>query len=302
MGWFSNWVSGLGIDRLSDYVSRFTSLFSIFSDWLGIERLKKNAVRGLQIALLFTGSISSFFVGLFLSVGSLDYFLLIDKRSMLASLFLYTAVLSSFTMIVTFVPQLVTSERLFVRPAQALGLVGFSIYIIGLEYTVLLAVPAGCMLLWVRLKYGRNGPQSEEHRDQHLKLVISVLLFCSVAFGYLRGEHLREGPPSMVVHLADAAKTAVPVTVIMSSDQGVLVFQPPYPEPRFYPWNRISWMASAPEHRGISQNLRDWLHAVRGWIGAIPATVRGWMGENWRTSKPILGERPCGAPLCLSAK
>ena len=65
----------------------------------------------------------------------------------------------------------------------------------------------------------------------------------------------------------------------MSSDQGVLVFQPPYPEPRFYPWNRISWMASAPEHRGISQSLRDWLHAARSWIGGIPATVRGWMGS-----------------------
>jgi hypothetical protein len=33
----------------------------------------------------------------------------------------------------------------------------------------------------------------------------------------------------MVVHLADTAQTAVPVTVIMTSDQGVLAFQPPYP-------------------------------------------------------------------------
>ena len=65
---------------------------------------------------------------------------------------------------------------------------------------------------------------------------------------------------------------------LMSSDQGVLVFQPPYPQPRFYPWSRISWMASAPEQRAISHSLRDWLHAVRRWIGGIPATVRGRVG------------------------
>jgi hypothetical protein len=286
-GWFGHKVSGLWDSSVQGLQSFPGSVSSFFGVLLGIDRLKEYAVRGLQIALLFTGSISSFFVGLFLSVGDLDYFLLIDKRSMLASLFIYTAVLSSFTLIVTFVPRLVTSKRFFVRPARALGLVGFSIYVIGIEYTVLLAPLAGCILLWVLLKWvqlkrvqeqGRNGPQNKEHREHLLKVATSVLLFCSLAFGYLRGEHLREGPPSMVVHLADGAKTAVPVTVIMPSDQGVLVFQPPYPEPRFYPWNRISWMASAPERRGTSQILRDWLHVARGWIGSIPATVRGWMG------------------------
>jgi hypothetical protein len=85
--------------------------------------------------------------------------------------------------------------------------------------------------------------------------------------------------PSSRFHIEERTFLARrPVTVIMSSDQGVLVFQPSYPEPRFYPWNRISLMASVPEHRGISQNLRDWLRAARGWIGGIPATVRSWMG------------------------
>jgi hypothetical protein len=293
LNWFGNKVSECWDYVVQSVQSSASWISSFFGDLFGIGRLKKLAVRGLQIALLFTGSISSFFVGLFLSVGGLDYFLLIDKRSMLASLFMYTAVLSSVTMIVTFLPQLVTSKGLFVRPAQALGLVGFSIYIIGLEHTVLLAVPAGCILLWV-WRRGHGGPQSEEHRDHLLKLVISVLLFCSLAFGYLRGEHLRERPPSMVVHLTDAAQTAVPVTVIMSSDQGVLVFHPPSPEPRFYPWSRISWMASAPVHDGTSQSLRDWLHAARGWIAGIPATVRGWMGSA--AADPPVATTPTAAP------
>lgn len=167
MGW-SDWSS-----KLRELWEGLPSFPGSVSYLLGLDQLKKNAVRGLQIVLLFAGSISSFFVGLFLSVGGLDYLLLIDKRSMLASLFMYTAILSSFTMIVTFVPQLVR-KGLFVRPAQALGLVGFSIYIIGLEYTVLLAAPAGCILLWVRLKYGRKGPQSEELRGHLLKVGASA--------------------------------------------------------------------------------------------------------------------------------
>jgi hypothetical protein len=248
--------------------------------WLGIDQVvetlqkqlsqwKEYAVGVLQMALLLTASISSFFVGLFLSVGGLDYFLLIDKRSMLASVFIYTAVLSSFTMIVSFVPRLVTSNGLFVGAARALGLVGFSIYIIGLEYTILLALLSGCILLWAWLRRGRNGPSELRKNLDLLKLVTSVLLLCCLAFGYLRGEHLREQPPSMIVHLADAALTAVPVTVIMSSDQGVLVFQPPNPEPRFYPWSRIAWMASAPAQGGTSKRLRDWWDAVRGWVRGI---------------------------------
>ncbi len=60
-----------------------------------------------------------------------------------------------------------------------------------------------------------------------LKLVTSVLLLCCLAFGYLRGEHLREQPASMIIHLAGATQTPVRVTVIMSFDQGVLVFEPP---------------------------------------------------------------------------
>jgi|KBSSwiStaDraftv2_1062776.scaffolds.fasta_scaffold434923_2 hypothetical protein len=288
-GWFGSKVSDwLGIGGA---ISAVEGAASTFLEQLS--RLKEYARLGLQIALLFTASISSFFVGLFLSVGGLDYLLLIDKSSMLASLFIYTAVLSSVTMIVTFIPSLVTSNGLFVAAARALGLIGFSIYIIGLEHTVLLAVLAGCILLWAWLRQGRNGSRREAHRNlEFLKIVASVLLFCCLAFGYLRGEHLRERPPSMVVHLADAVQAAVPVTVIMSSDQGVLVFQPPYPEPRFYPWNRISWMASAPEHRGISQSLRDWLHAARGWVGGIPATVRGWMGAT----DPPVAATPTAVP------
>lgn len=262
-----SWLGGdQVVETFQEQVTRWASI------------VVKYAGLAIQIALFVPASISLFFVGLFLSVGGLDYLLLIDKSSMLASLFIYTAVLSSVTMIVTFIPRLVTSNGLFVGAARALGLVGFSIYIIGLEHTVLLAVLAGCMLLWALLRQRRNGPLREVHRNLDLlKVGASALLFCCLAFGYLRGEHLRERPPSMVVHLVDA-QTPVPVTVIMSSDQGVLVFQPPDPVPRFYPWNRISRMASAPEHRGISQSLRDWLHAARGWIGGIPATVRGWMG------------------------
>lgn len=182
-GWFGNNVSGwLGIGGA---ISAVEGAVDTFIEQLS--RLKEYARLALQIAVLFTASISSFFVGLFLSVGGLDYFLLIDKRSMLASLFMYTAVLSSVTMIVTFIPRLVTSNGLFVAAARALGLVGFSIYIIGLGHTVLLAVLAGCMLLWAWLRQGRNGPLKEAHRNlDFLKVVTSTLLFCCLAFGYLR--------------------------------------------------------------------------------------------------------------------
>jgi hypothetical protein len=82
----------------------------------------------------------------------------------------------------------------------------------------------------------------------------------------------------MDVHLPYAAQKPVRVTVIMSSDQGVLVFQSDYPQARSYPWDRISWMGSAPAHDGMSQSLRDWLHTARDCIRGIPATVLGWMG------------------------
>ena len=252
-------------------MSWLSSFGSMVSGWLGIDQVKERATKltllALTYALLFTGSISLFFVGLFLSVGGLDYFLLIDKQSMLASLFMYAAVLSSFTMIVTFVPRIVPVSEFVVGIAQGLGFVGFAIYVIGLGYTILLALLAGCILLWVWMRWVRHRQWSEVLQDRDLlKPVTSVLLLCCLALGYLRGEHLREQPASMIIHLADAKQTAVPVTVIMSFDQGVLVFQPPNAEPRLYPWDRIASIASAPSQGGISQRLRDWRDAVRGWI------------------------------------
>jgi hypothetical protein len=285
---------------------------------------KEYTVWIVQMVGLLAAAISAFFVGLFLSVGGLDYFLLIDKSSMLASLFIYTAVLSCLTMIVSFIPRLIASKGLVLWAARALGLVGSSVYIIGLEYTIFLALLAAVLLLWAWLTRGHyeespskalhpapaisrevdlagHDPRTmvaEERGDdvatsqlvpkrrpfahlRHnldlLKVVTSVLLLCCFVFGYLRGEHLREQPPSMIISLVDAARPAK-VTIIMSSNQGVLVFEAPNPEPRFYPWDRISSTASAPEQGGIRQRLRDWRNAVRGWMVGTAAVVRGWVG------------------------
>jgi hypothetical protein len=248
---------------------------------------KEYAAGVAQMVGLLTAAISAFFVGLFLSVGGLDYFLLIDKSSMLASLFIYAAVLSCLTMIVSFIPKLIARKGRVLWAARGLGFVGFSVYIIGLEYTIFLTLLAGGLLLWVLLRRELSqepGPEPapkwwglSRHDLDLLKVVTSVLLFCCFVFGYLRGEHLREQPPSMIINLADAARTAK-VTIIMSSGQGVLVFEDRNPEPRFYPWDRISSMVSAPEQGGIRQRLRDWRNAVRGWMGETAAVVRGWVG------------------------
>ena len=299
------------------------TLHKQFDSW--VRNAAKYAGVGIQIALFLPASISLFFVGLFLSVGGLDYFLLIDKQTMLASLFIYAAILSSITLIVTFIPRLITRTPRLEWIARVLGFVGFSIYIIGLEYAILLALLTGCMLLWAWLRRERKQPPSEgaedrgeagatakvplEHRAgteaegerqqqepglggrdtapkaksvilaMHqnlglLKLVTSVVLLCCLTFGYLRGEHLREQPASMIIHFADEKQTPVRVTVIMSFDQGVLVFEPtkaepPIAEPRLYPWDRIAYIASAPTQGGISQRLRDWRDAVRGWMSGV---------------------------------
>jgi hypothetical protein len=285
-----------------------------------------------QMVGFLAGSISAFFVGLFLSVGGLHYFLLIDKGSLLASLFIYTAVLSCLTMIVSFIPRLIASKGLVLWAARALGLVGFSVYIIGVEYTIFLSLLAAVLLLWVwlrprnreespskalhappaisgqvdpaghaprtmsteergsdvatsqsvpkrrRLSHLRHDLEHLRHDLELLKVVTSVLLFCCFVFGYLRGEYLREQPPSMIINPTDAARPAVRVTVIMSSGQGVLVFEAANPEPRFYPWDKISSMTSAPEQGGIRQRLRHWRDAVRAWMSGTAAVVRGWLG------------------------
>jgi hypothetical protein len=139
--------------------------------------------------------------------------------------------------------------------------------------------------VWLRRELSQEpGPEPapkwwglSRHDLDLLKVVTSVLLFCCFVFGYLRGEHLREQPPSMIINLTDAARPAK-VTIIVSSDQGVLVFEAPNPEPRFYPWDRISSMASAPDQGGIRQRLRDWRNVVHGWMGGTAAVVRGQLG------------------------
>jgi hypothetical protein len=253
------------------------------SDWKGY------AVSVAQMVGFLTAAIPAFFVGLFLSVGGLDYFLLIDKSSMLASLFFYAAVLSCLTMIVSFIPRLIARKGPVLWAARGLAFLGFAVYIIGLEYAVFLALLAGGLLLWVLLRKELNqepGPEPApkwrglsrlRHNLELLKVVSSVLLLCCFVFGYLRGEHLREQLPSMIINLTGAARTAK-VTIIMSSNQGVLVFEDRNPEPRFYAWDRISSMASTPEQGGIRQRLRDWRNAVRGWMGGTAAVVRGWVG------------------------
>jgi hypothetical protein len=262
--------SWLGFDKP---IERATEL--IEKAW---ENLQSYALLALRVVTFFTASISLFFVGLFVSIGGLDYLLLIDKRSMLASLFVYTALLSSISAAVSFVPLLFTSRRLFVWAVRAIGLVGFLLAVIGIEYTVLLALLGACLLLLVWLK-----GKSQDLRSLVPNL-LTVSLLCCLALGYLRGEHLRDLAPSMVVQMADAKAPAV-VTVIMSTDQGVLVFEPPSPDPRLYPWSRIAWIGPAPQE-GNGFRLRHWRDSMQSGTGAAVARLRGLLRRGGDAGAP----------------
>ncbi|MFZ1103548.1 MAG: hypothetical protein WAN86_12030, partial [Hyphomicrobiaceae bacterium] len=66
--------SWLGVDKTLDQA---TELFAKY--W---KNLQSYALLVLQVVTFFTASVSLFFVGMFVSIGGFDYFLLIDKRSM----------------------------------------------------------------------------------------------------------------------------------------------------------------------------------------------------------------------------
>lgn len=253
--------SWLGVDKMLDQA---TELFAKY--W---KNLQSYALLVLQVVTFFTASVSLFFVGMFVSIGGFDYFLLIDKRSMLASMFVYTALLSSIFAAVSFVPLLFTNQKHLVWSVRAIGFIAFLIAVIGLEYTVMVVLFGACLLLLARLKRNR-----EEARSL-IRNLLTVSLLCCLALGYLRAEHLRDQRPSMTVHLADA-KAPTLVNVIISTDQGVLVFEPPSPDPRLYPWSRIAWIGPAPRE-GDGFRLRHWRDAMQSWTGAAVAGLRGWL-------------------------
>jgi hypothetical protein len=114
------------------------------------------------------------------------------------------------------------------------------------------------------------------NRTRLLTRLLSVVLVCCPALGYLRGEYLRDQKPSMHLHLADTQKPKL-VTVIMRFDQGVLVFEPPGPHARLYPWGRIASIGPAPA-QGEGFRLRHWRNAVQSETGALVGMVGGWIG------------------------
>jgi hypothetical protein len=262
-GWFG----------LDERLNQATELFAKY--W---ENLQSYALLVLRAVTFFTASISLFFVGMFVSIGGLDYFLLIDKRSMLASMFVYTAILSSISVAVSFVPLLFTTQKHLVWSVRAIGFIGFLLAVIGLEYTGLLLLLGSCLVLLAWLKRDRTEPWSL------IPNLLTVSLLCCLALGYMRGEYLRDQRPSMTVQLTDAKAPAL-VNVIMSTDQGVLVFEPPSQSPRLYPWSRIGWIGPAPQE-GDGFRLRHWRDAMQGSTAAAIASLRGWLRWGGDTSAP----------------
>ena len=241
----------------------------------------------LRAATSIVASMPLFFVGLFASVGALDYFLLIDRGSMLASLLFYTALLSFITVTVSFVPCLFTHREDVQWLARAIALVVFLLAVIGLEYAVMLALPVACICLlvwrkcrhdvpndhsWLNRLLGRP-PRVATDWTRLLMHLLPVVLVCCPALGYLRGEYLRDQKPSMIVHLADTQEPKL-VTVIMRFDQGVLVFEPPSPHARLY--LRIASIEPAPAE-GEGFRLRHWRNAVYDWTGETLAKGRSWL-------------------------
>jgi hypothetical protein len=213
--------------------------------------------KALQVAFFFASAVSCYFVGLFANIG-IEYFSVVDKQSLLGSIFLLTAVFSSIRVLIFVVPGLLAEAQpkaekacLMARfsggkqtastpgfVAQLTGLISwlalpitiaiFALVMLGGELGLIFAMVGVTIVAvthWLPLKF---------------KLIGALL--AGLAFGFLRAEHLQTSSPTMnvTVRQPDGAVAIVPANVIMSADRGLLLVTTSDEAVRYVPWEQIA--------------------------------------------------------------
>ncbi len=194
----------------------------------------------LQIAFFFCGTVSLYFIGLFTSVG-IEFFSVIDKQSMLGSIFLLTCLFTSIRVLVSVVPTFLQSEHGSKQVASGKWSERFSAAGRYLSWLVVfgafLGIVIGPEFAGAFILIAAVSAWTLRNRRLATKFIAALLAcFC---LGVLRGEHLRSLEPTLILHEQGVDKP-LPIVVIMSADRGLLVFVDRAPTARFVPWERIN--------------------------------------------------------------
>lgn len=206
----------------------------------------------LSVALFFGSIVSVYFIGLFASVG-FEFFAVIDKQSMLSSIFLLTCLFTSVRVLVNVVPTLVRdlpARRSDDKPPTARerhrhGRLEFLGWIVaGAIFTMLFIGPE----LGVWFLVGATALMTVSRRAT-LKARLALALLAGLVLGMLRGEHLRSQEPTLL--LRDRSGSERPVTVVMSADRGILVFEAGTASARFVTWDKIDSIVDGRVEFGI---------------------------------------------------
>lgn len=225
-------------------------------------RLRALVEKIVQIASFVSAAVSMIFVGLFMNIG-FEMSTLVDRASMLSSIALLTCVFTSIRVVLGVLPALLaepeaasiaaSGRRFRIRAllqTTASGIAGaaFVVTLVGFSYGValLVVILAG----WIVF------------RRRNLTSQLSAALIACLCLGYLRGEHLRDQSPSLML-VEQGRAEPIAVTVIMSADRGVLVFADRAESARFVPWDRIETLT---DPRARRWRLRDALAQVRTWL------------------------------------
>lgn len=212
------------------------------------ERWIRIAEDVLALIFFFGSAVSAYFIGLFVSVG-LEFFSVIDKQSMIASIFLLTCLFTGIRVLVNVVTATLgtkleqsdsagSSDRGRPRKTSMLNVTGWAIAI-AVFILVMLGPVLGPWFLAV------TGPIAALlWRLPFTKVRLAFALLAILAFGALRGEQLRLQEPSLRVHGTD--RDPQEVTLIMSADRGFLVFVKGASTPSFIPWDQIRTVDEVP--------------------------------------------------------
>lgn len=225
-------------------------------------RLRALIEKFVQIASFFSAAASLLVTGLFLSIGS-EFASVIDRASVLTSIVLLAGTFTVLRVVINVLPALAAQPdqqpaasaappsgrgRVLQSAVNGIVVVAFVIAIIGLIYGV-------AFLLLLVLGWA-------VFRRRNLTAQLSAALIACLCLGYLRGEHLRDQQPALLL-VEQGKPTPGAVTVIMAADRGVLVFADGADNARFVPWDKVE---SLSDPRPSRWRLRDAIAPVRAWI------------------------------------
>lgn len=226
-------------------------------------RLRELIEKIVQIASFFSAAASLLVTGLFLSVGS-EFATVVDRASTLTSIALLAGTFTMLRVVVNVLPALLADSdaasgtnadprsktRLTAQTtANAIVILVFVLVIIGPVYgtAFLLLLLVGWVLFRRRAVAAR----------------LTAGLVACLCLGFLRGEYLRDQPPSLL--LVEQGRST-PITVIMSADRGVLIFADGGENARFVTWERVE---SLTDPRPSRWRLRNAVAPVKSWLDGL---------------------------------